>query len=124
MEELKHREAALLASQAEIERQKAKLKDRESKLQKQQVLSEGTSQKLKIRKEEIDKEWRRVDEMRIEAEIKEAQLNSDRATFESERALILSQKEEKVTLQFELKEQMKAMEDLTEEISRKEKFIR
>ena len=61
-----------MASQAENERQKAKLKEREIKVQKQQVLSEGTSQKLKIRKEEIDKEWRRVDEMRIEAEVKEA----------------------------------------------------
>ena len=72
IEELKHREAALVASQAENERQKAKIKEREIKVQKQQVLSEGTSQKLKIRKEEIDKEWRRVDEMRIEAEVKEA----------------------------------------------------
>ena len=62
--------------------------------------------------------------MRIDVEARESKLAQDRAAFESERALILAEKQEKVQLQFELKEQMQGMEVLTEEISKKEKFIR
>eukprot|EP00353_Schmidingerella_taraikaensis_P001423 CAMPEP_0185595360 /NCGR_PEP_ID=MMETSP0434-20130131/78126_1 /TAXON_ID=626734 ORGANISM="Favella taraikaensis, Strain Fe Narragansett Bay" /NCGR_SAMPLE_ID=MMETSP0434 /ASSEMBLY_ACC=CAM_ASM_000379 /LENGTH=135 /DNA_ID=CAMNT_0028223307 /DNA_START=284 /DNA_END=690 /DNA_ORIENTATION=- len=51
-------------------------------------------------------------------------LNEERTAFLSEKDLISAEKQEKVQLQFELKEQMKAMEELTGEIERKEEWLR
>lgn len=122
--ELKQKEVSIETVQADIERQKARLKDKEAKIQKQLLLSEGTGQKLKIRKEELDKEWKRVDEIHLSVLENQNKLTDERNAFEAEKELMSTEKQEKVQLQFELKEQMRAMEVLTVEIEKKEKWLR
>ena len=70
--------------------------EKEAHLKKMQVISEGTSHKLKIRKEELDKEWERVDQMRVEVEEREALIQKERESVLAEKELIASEKEEKV----------------------------
>ena len=62
--------------------------------------------------------------MNLAVKESERKLEQDRSTFEAERELFSNEKQEKVTLQFELKDQMRAMEELTIEIEKKEKWIR
>lgn len=62
--------------------------------------------------------------MRIAVIENENKLSQERSKFDAEKELLAAEKEEKVTLQFELKEQMQAMEALTVEIERKEKWLR
>ena len=45
-------------------------------------------------------------------------LNQERSTLEAEKELLSAEKQEKVTLQFDLKDQMRKMGELTDEIEK------
>lgn len=102
--DLKQKEATLQAEQADIQRKKVKLAEKEAKLKKLQTVSEGTSHKLRIRKEELDKEWERIDQLRINVTEREAVIQKEKLAMQVEKELVNADKEEKIHLKFELKE--------------------
>ena len=62
--------------------------------------------------------------MRADATEREAQFEKERQDMMAERELISAEKQEKIQLKFELKEQMQGMELLSMEIEKKETWIR
>ena len=90
--ELAVKETCLRLETETLEKQRAKQENQEKSLTKLQMVNEGTTQKLKIRKEELDKEWSRLDQIRVDLYEREGRLETERVTLTAERELVATEK--------------------------------